>query len=93
MGHKPLLGRILPIIFTLALTALIVATLGWTHFGVVSQATLFNSPISPCRHPLLSCPHLRRCPALPELPKQPWPISLLGKAFLQTPCASWPITP
>lgn len=51
MGHKPLLGRILPIIFTLALTALIVATLGWTHFGVVSQATLFNSPISPLPTP------------------------------------------
>lgn len=58
MGYKSTLGRTLPLIFTLALTVLIVATLGGTHSGVVSQATLFDSPIStlPTPTPQLPAP-------------------------------------
>ena len=46
MGRKSLLHSVLPIVFTLAITTLVVIALGQTHPGVASRAAvLFYSPL------------------------------------------------
>ena len=45
MARKSFLPGVLPIVFTLAITALAVIALGQTHPGIASRAALFDSPL------------------------------------------------
>ncbi len=45
MGRKSLLHSVLPTMFTLAITMLVVIALGQTYPGIASRAALFDSPL------------------------------------------------
>jgi hypothetical protein len=55
MNHKSILRNVLPIVLTLAITALAVIALGQTYPSVASKATLFDSPL-PTPTPQLPIP-------------------------------------